>query len=304
MRVHLLTSVALAFIGWAACDPGDADDDGATSSGCGSSCGGSGGTAGQGGSATAGGGGVGASGGTATVGGGGQGEGGAPAGPLTCTWPTGYEHNSCCWRGDASYQNCPDGPTCCASGIADYTDPGSWPQGWQDFEEQVVVLVNQHRAAGYDCGDPYGYLGPTQPVSMNSQLREAARRHSVDQALHEFVGHVGSDGSMPEDRMLAAGYPGTPSLENAGGGYGPWDSGPYSDNNARTPEVMVASWMASSGHCKTIMRPNLFDDPAQDRIDEIGVGYTNMNRTHDPDLTIGTMVSHRRWTLVIGASGQ
>ena len=44
-RAHLLTSIALALTGWAACDPGDAGDDGATSSDCGSSCRGSGGSA-------------------------------------------------------------------------------------------------------------------------------------------------------------------------------------------------------------------------------------------------------------------
>ncbi|MFU8804514.1 MAG: CAP domain-containing protein [Bradymonadaceae bacterium] len=229
----------------------------------------------------------------------------ASVGPeLQCEWPSGYEHNTCCWRADSTFANCREGIMCCDLAPRDHTDPGTWPASWSLFEERVVELVNEHRATGYDCEGSYGYFGPAGPVMMNEHLREAARRHTIDQAIHSFVGHGGTDGSTATNRMLDAGYAGHPSLENVGGGYGPWTTGGFSERNMRTPEVLVDIWMQSPGHCKTIMRAHRFNDPTREPIDEIGVGYANMNRTHDPDISVDTMVSHRRWTMVIGASGK
>jgi uncharacterized protein YkwD len=66
------------------------------------------------------------------------------------------------------------------------------------LEARVLVLVNQERE---QAGLP--------PYTVSPQLSEAARRHSLDMATHNFVGSTGSDGSSYVTRIQDTGYQGS-----------------------------------------------------------------------------------------------
>ncbi|WP_307130696.1 CAP domain-containing protein [Streptomyces aurantiacus] len=74
-------------------------------------------------------------------------------------------------------------------------------------------------------------------VRLRAALTRAAQTHSADMARHERLGHTGTDGSSPQDRMRAAGYRPTRSGEvvvagtdTAGAAVEAWmDSPPHRD---------------------------------------------------------------------------
>ncbi|PSN19309.1 hypothetical protein C7271_07925, partial [filamentous cyanobacterium CCP5] len=52
------------------------------------------------------------------------------------------------------------------------------------FAQEVLDLTNAERAR-------YGL----PPLTLDSQLNQAAQSHSEDMALNDFFGHIGSNGS-------------------------------------------------------------------------------------------------------------
>jgi uncharacterized protein YkwD len=136
-----------------------------------------------------------------------------------------------------------------------YCDPvADWPADWEQWEQEVLVLVNEQRAAGADCGSA-GVFEPVDPLAMNSALRCAARNHSMDMFERDFFSHTNPDGDGPAARIDDAGYDGFTWGENIAWGY-------------PTPESVIDGWMNSDGHCANIMRPFFT---------EIGVGYYEGN---------------------------
>jgi uncharacterized protein YkwD len=134
--------------------------------------------------------------------------------------------------------------------VAGYCDPvTTWNTAWADFENQVLTLVNQKRAAGATCGGVY--KAPASALTLDTRLRCAARKHSLDMGTNNFMSHTGSDGSTPWQRMTNAGYTYSSAAENVAAGYA-------------TPSAVVTGWMNSSGHCNNIMNPSLT---------QLGVGY-------------------------------
>jgi len=125
-----------------------------------------------------------------------------------------------------------------------------WDPAWVAFEEEVLVLVNQHRAAGADCGSE-GSFGSALPLDFDPRLRGAARLHSLDMYERQFFAHTNPDGVDPFERMTAAGYNWNAAGENIAGGY-------------VSPADVVDGWMNSDGHCSNIMSPSFT---------EIGIGY-------------------------------
>lgn len=116
--------------------------------------------------------------------------------------------------------------------------PTATSGGADSHEEQVVEIVNSERVAnGCDT------------VTVNAKLADSARLHSQDQAAHDKMSHVGSDGSSFVDRARAAGYA-SPIGENVAMGY-------------PTPGAVMDAWMNSQGH-----RANILNCGAQ----AIGVG--------------------------------
>jgi uncharacterized protein YkwD len=127
----------------------------------------------------------------------------------------------------------------------------SWPTAATDAEAQVLVLVNQRRAAGATCGT-YGYKPPAPALTMNGALRCAARKHDKDMIANNFFSHTGTGPTTPWQRIASAGYGAyKAAAENIAAGQ-------------TTPSAVVTGWMNSPGHCNNIMNPAL---------KEIGVGY-------------------------------
>ena len=83
------------------------------------------------------------------------------------------------------------------------------------------------------------------PLADCGTLDVAAQLHSEDQAARTSMGHTGSDGSSPWDRMARAGYSGWNAVaENVAYGY-------------PTVADVMAGWMGSTGHRANILDPAL-----------------------------------------------
>lgn len=129
-----------------------------------------------------------------------------------------------------------------------------WPEAHAAFEAEVLTLVNEHRAAGANCGQA-GSFDSVPPLTMNSALRCAARVHSLDMSTRGYFDHTNPEGEGPRDRTTQAGYAGSSWGENIAWGY-------------PTPESVVSGWMNSPGHCANVMRAGYT---------EIGVGFAAGN---------------------------
>jgi uncharacterized protein YkwD len=125
-----------------------------------------------------------------------------------------------------------------------------WDPAWVQFEEEVLLLVNEFRAQPADCGVE-GQFEPAAPVAMNPILRCSARLHSLDMFERDYFDHDTPDGIDPFERMAEAGFVGSGGGENIALGQ-------------RSPEEVMAAWMDSDGHCANVMRA---------AFDTIGVGY-------------------------------
>src|SRR6185436_3407060 len=64
-----------------------------------------------------------------------------------------------------------------------------WDPAWLEFEQQVLLLVNERRAQPADCGED-GQFGPAGPVVMEPILRCSARLQSLDMFERDFFDHT------------------------------------------------------------------------------------------------------------------
>ena len=128
--------------------------------------------------------------------------------------------------------------------------PAKWLAAFTEQELAVVDLVNQHRAAGVDCGAG-GKKPPAPPLTLEPRLHCAARVHSADMSERAYFDHVNPDGEDPFDRMAKAGYNFLQAGENIAGG-------------PDAAAAAVAGWLKSPGHCANMMDPGYT---------EIGVGF-------------------------------
>jgi uncharacterized protein YkwD len=115
--------------------------------------------------------------------------------------------------------------------------------------ERVLELVNTARATPRQCGGQS--YAAARPVRLSNELTEAAIRHSNDMARSGALAHRGADGSAAGDRITAAGYSWSANGENVAVGQS-------------SAETLVAGWLASPGHCATLMAPYYT---------EMGVGF-------------------------------
>ncbi|MFN2280581.1 MAG: CAP domain-containing protein, partial [Anaerolineales bacterium] len=118
------------------------------------------------------------------------------------------------------------------------------PTGSSSYENEVISLINQERQ---DRG--------LSPLTLNSSLRAAARRHSQDMACNDFFSHTGSDGSTLSSRLLDAGYSFSWAAENIAA----------SSSSSFSAQSVVNMWMNSPGH-----RQNMLNENAV----HIGVGFS------------------------------
>lgn len=136
----------------------------------------------------------------------------------------------------------PDTELCAA--VAD------WDPAWVQFEEEVLLLVNEFRSQPADCGEE-GQFAAAAPLTMNPILRCSARLHSLDMFERNFFEHTTPDGVDPFERMAEAGFVGSGGGENIALGQ-------------RSAAEVMDAWMDSDGHCANVMRA---------AFDTIGVGY-------------------------------
>src|SRR5690606_30235384 len=71
-----------------------------------------------------------------------------------------------------------------------------WDPEWVQFEEEVLLLVNEFRSAPADCGVE-GQFAAAPPLSMNPILRCSARLHSLDMFERNYFEHETPDGVDP-----------------------------------------------------------------------------------------------------------
>lgn len=131
-------------------------------------------------------------------------------------------------------------------------------QSYASFVDEVLRLVNVERAK----------IG-LNSLCLSKQLTQAAQVHSNDMATNDFLSHTGSDNSKFSDRVKLTGYKYSMLGENVASGQS-------------TPELVIDSWMNSSGHRANILNPEFT---------ELGVGYA---------LNDNTLRKHY-WTQVFGA---
>ena len=144
----------------------------------------------------------------------------------------------------------------------------NWPASYDAVEEEMLPIVNMHRAQGANCGSQ-GNFGAAPPLTMNPALRCAARIHSKDMAENNYFDHTNLQNEGPGDRIDKTGY-----------NYFTWGENIAAGN--ATAAATVNQWMNSDGHCANIMNPNF---------EHIGIGYY-------PGGQWGHM-----WTQVFGAGG-
>ncbi len=123
-----------------------------------------------------------------------------------------------------------------------HPDIADWPEAWQALEDEVVALVNLSRSAGTNCGS-YGNYPPAGPLVMDPHIQCACRYHSLWMADNNSLSHESPGGALGfsfSERMVNAGFTGTPIGENVAAGY---------PNAAQ----VVQGWLSSDGHCANLM---------------------------------------------------
>lgn len=113
------------------------------------------------------------------------------------------------------------------------------------FQSDMLNRVNRIRAAGALCG--VVRYPPTGPLRWNSKLQQAASAHAHDMADHNFFNHKSAtNGTTLSERLRSVGYRFQTAGENIGAG-------------PATVAQVVDMWVASPGHCVTLMTAKFVD---------------------------------------------
>ncbi len=133
--------------------------------------------------------------------------------------------------------------TLCLMALAACGDTG--PGGSSCSDEsleicQVYRIVNDERSAA-----------GLEPYAWNADLALAAQLHAEDMNAQGYFSHDSLDGRDFVQRIVDAGYDGSPRGENIARGQ-------------RTAEQVMESWMGSDGHRRNILSTGS---------NEIGVGF-------------------------------
>src|SRR5215212_676920 len=107
-----------------------------------------------------------------------------------------------------------------------------------EYVQTLIDLINKERA---DAG--------RAALTVNADLTEAARRHSLDMACNNFMKHSGSDGSWTGDRVTDTGYTDPYYLEILAIGL---------------PQDAMNQWRIEKADWSAVLNS---------RVTEIGVGY-------------------------------
>ena len=118
------------------------------------------------------------------------------------------------------------------------------PDDASTVSHRVLELINEARLQARRCGRKK--FPATTPLKQVAALDNAALAHAQDMAAHSYIGHKGSDGSMPADRATRVDYTWSSVAENVAGGQ-------------TTAEEVVKTWLTSPGHCANLMSPRYSD---------------------------------------------
>ncbi|WP_082458608.1 CAP domain-containing protein [Pedobacter sp. Leaf216] len=102
----------------------------------------------------------------------------------------------------------------------------------------VIDGINLLRQSGCNCGTES--MPPVPLLKLNTFLQDAAQTHARDMAQKNYFDHFSPEGTSPNERAAAAGYPGIFISENLAKGY----------NNA---DQVLTAWKNSVSHCKAMM---------------------------------------------------
>jgi uncharacterized protein YkwD len=138
---------------------------------------------------------------------------------------------------------------------------------WQAEGQKLLEGINAARASARQCGGRAFAAAP--PLAWNATLGSVAQTHSRAMANGNFFAHIDRDGRTPSERAELAGYSGGVIGENIAAAL---DS----------PGAVVEGWLASPGHCATLMNP---------QFRELGAAYAT-----DPKSAAGIY-----WTALFGA---
>ena len=117
----------------------------------------------------------------------------------------------------------------------------------------ILDAINKARAEVRDCHDGRGLVGPSAPLTWNSDLYASAYEHSNDLSVSDTFSHAGSgtasdvtgsnlgQASLFSERIQSNGYSDYRIIgENIAGGQ-------------ESIEAAVEAWLASPAHCTNIM---------------------------------------------------
>jgi uncharacterized protein YkwD len=156
--------------------------------------------------------------------------------------------------------------TACTPAAAPAPQAPAWwqqpvPAGWQN---QMLAQVNAWRALHGDG-----------PVVMCPRLQTAAETLTNDEAAHNFIGHVGSDGSTTLERVSATGYLSLPYA---------WGIGENTAGGQVDVTQVMSGWEASPGHNANLLNPAM-----------TGAGFAEATTAAGP--------YHRFWSQDFGYGG-
>ncbi len=125
---------------------------------------------------------------------------------------------------------------------ANSTDSSSLPQPLQDFtgNDTGQLTLDGILAATNNYRQEQGL----SPLTLNSQLNQAAITKANDILAKQYFDHVAPDGTQPADLVTATGYAYLRVGENLALG------------NFTTDNDLVSAWMNSPGHRANILAPN------------------------------------------------
>jgi uncharacterized protein YkwD len=113
-----------------------------------------------------------------------------------------------------------------------------------DFGRATLDAINEARSVARQCGEtPFAAAAPVQ---WDPRLSDAALMQAEYLQQNNLFTHTGAGDSSVGDRALAVGYDWTHVGENLAAGH-------------RTLERVMIDWIASPGHCATLMNPNFVD---------------------------------------------
>lgn len=149
------------------------------------------------------------------------------------------------------------------------------PKGSFDTAPQGALADRDYTATGLeatrarDLVNAYRKTQGLKPLTLNTELTNAAKAHARDLAKWDRISHYGSDGSNPWDRVKRAGYNAKVAAENVGTGQASFDE-------------VLKGWKESPGHNRNLLMSD---------VDNMGVALVQ-----DPKTEFKTF-----WVLALGS---